>query len=115
MPIVRGEDRISLKPLPGWSGRAFHAASMTFVEWDLAEGAAPLHAHHHEQEEVWHVLDGEIALTIQGVEHRVRKGMAAVIPPNVLHSARPTGPCRALVCDHPRRESLPGAAARAAS
>jgi mannose-6-phosphate isomerase-like protein (cupin superfamily) len=110
MPIVRRAEMISGRPLPGWTGRFFHSPSMTFAYWDIAEGAAPLHEHHHTQEEVWHVVEGQIALTIEGVEHVVSAGTAAVIPPDTAHAARPLGTCRAIVCDYPLRTSLPGMA-----
>ena len=44
------------EPLPGWSGRFLHSATMTFAHYDIAAGAAPLHEHQHEQEEVWHIV-----------------------------------------------------------
>jgi len=95
-------------PLPGWAGRFFHAENMTFAHWDIADDAADLHEHHHEQEEVWHVVDGEVVLIIDGVEHRVAAGAAAVIPPHTPHAVRVTGASRVVVADHPRREQLPG-------
>lgn len=96
-------------PLPGWSGRFFHSANMTFAYWDIAADAAPLHEHDHLQEEVWHVVEGELLLAIDGVEHRVA-GAAAVVPPNTPHSVTPLGAARAIIADFPLRESLPGVA-----
>lgn len=95
-------------PLDGWTGRFFHSSNMTFAYWDIADGAADLHEHGHEQEEVWHIIEGEIALTVEGEERRLRPGMAAIVPSNAHHSARVLGPCRALVADYPLRPNLPG-------
>ncbi len=81
MPFVRPSDMLSGTPLPGWSGRFLHSANMTFAHYDIAADAAPLHEHHHEQEEVWHVVDGEIALTIEGEEQVLTAGCVAVVPP----------------------------------
>src|SRR5262245_849843 len=106
--LVEPADMLHASPLPGWSGSFFHSDHLTFALWDVAEGAAPLHEHHHEQEEVWNVVEGEIALTVGGVEHVVRAGCAVVVPPDVPHAARPLGPCRAIVTDWPVRRSLPG-------
>jgi quercetin dioxygenase-like cupin family protein len=96
-------------PLDGWEGRFFHSENMTFAYWDVAAGAADLHEHSHEQEEVWHVLEGEISLTVDGEERRLGPTMVAVVPPNTSHSVQVVGACRALVADYPLRPNLPGA------
>jgi quercetin dioxygenase-like cupin family protein len=38
---------------------------------------------HHAQEEVWNVVSGEIVLVIDGHEHRLEAGDAAIVPPDV--------------------------------
>jgi hypothetical protein len=38
VPFVPPADRLSGEPLPGWSGRFFHAEHMTFALYDIAEG-----------------------------------------------------------------------------
>jgi mannose-6-phosphate isomerase-like protein (cupin superfamily) len=108
MPVIEPADLPEREPLPGWRGRFFHSAHMTFSHYDIAADAAALHEHHHEQEEVWHVVDGRLALTIDGTEHVIDAGGAAVVPPNTPHSARALGGCRAIVVDFPLRPSLPG-------
>jgi len=109
MPFIRPSEMISRTPLPGWSGRFFHSDTMTFAHWDVSAGAADLHEHHHDQEEVWHVVDGSIALRIEGEECVLSEGMAAVVPSGARHSARVLGPCRAVVADYPLRLELPAA------
>lgn len=99
---------LSSSPLPGWSGRFFHSQCMTFGYWDVAAGAADLHEHEHPQEEVWNVVDGEILLVVDGHERRLGPGDAAVVSPGTRHSAKPVGPCRAIVVDYPVRRELPG-------
>ena len=96
-----------IEPLPGWRGRFFHSASMTFGHWAISAGAADLHEHHHVQEEVWNIVSGEIVLVVGGREHRLQAGDAAIVPPNVPHAARARGACRAVVVDHPVRAELP--------
>lgn len=95
-------------PLPGWRGRFFHSANMTFARWTIAEGADDLHEHQHEQEEVWNVVAGSVALVVDGVEGIVESGGAAVVPPNASHSVRVIGPAEIVVTDFPVREQLPG-------
>jgi mannose-6-phosphate isomerase-like protein (cupin superfamily) len=108
MRMIEPADMIRGKPLRGWSGSFFQSDNMTFGIWEITADAAPLHEHHHPQEEVWNVVAGEIALTVDGEERVARAGCAVVIPPNARHSARPLGPCRAIVVDWPVRDSLPG-------
>jgi mannose-6-phosphate isomerase-like protein (cupin superfamily) len=112
MPILGPDDMISGEPLPGWNGRFFHAENMTFAHYEIAAGAPALHEHHHLQEEVWNVVEGEIALSIGGHEHSLRAGDVAIIPPDTPHSARVIGACRVVVTDHPRRDELPGGIGR---
>lgn len=94
--------------LPGWSGRFFHSGNMTFAYYDIAADAVPLHEHHHVQEEVWNVVEGKLAVVVDGVEHIAEAGCAVIIPPDALHSARVLGACRAIVVDHPLREEIGG-------
>ena len=108
MPFVRPSDMLAGKPLPGWSGRFVHSANMTFAQYDIAAGAAPLHEHQHVQEEVWHIVEGEVALTIAGDEQVLSSGCVAVVPPDTPHSVRPLTACRVVVADYPLRRNLPG-------
>jgi unsaturated pyranuronate lyase len=96
-----------LEPRPGFRGRFFHSDHMTFAYYTIAAGST-VHRHHHPNDEVWHVIEGELEVTL-GEEVRIlRGGEAAVVPPNVAHSARAVTECRAIVADHPVRESIGG-------
>jgi mannose-6-phosphate isomerase-like protein (cupin superfamily) len=108
MSFVDSRDLRPVQPLAGWSGRFFHSDNMTFVYYDVDADAVPIHEHHHPEEEVWHVLEGELAITLEGVEHRAGPGCAAIVPSNVRHAARPLGAARAIVVDHPVRYSVGG-------
>ena len=52
--------------LPGWRGRYFHAVNMTVAHYEFTRGAS-IHEHHHPQEELYEVLEGELELTVDGV------------------------------------------------
>jgi mannose-6-phosphate isomerase-like protein (cupin superfamily) len=108
MPFVEPSEMLSGTPLPGWSGRFLHSANMTFAHYDIAADAAPLHEHQHEQEEVWHIVDGQVALTIAGEERVLTAGCIAVVPPDTPHSVRPMAAARAIIADYPLRPNLPG-------
>jgi quercetin dioxygenase-like cupin family protein len=86
---------------------------MTFAHYDVAADAVALHEHRHPQEEVWQVVEGEIAFSIDGEKRVLGPGDAAVIPANTPHSARVLTAARAVVVDHPVRPGLPGHGHRA--
>jgi Cupin domain len=73
MPIV---DTYGLKVVerhPGWKGRYFHSASMTFAHYDFDKGAS-IHEHFHPEEEVYEVIEGEVEITIDGTTQIARAG-----------------------------------------
>ena len=108
MPFVDPEHMLSGEPLPGWRGRFFHSENMTFAHYDIAADAAPLHEHQHLQEEVWNIVDGDLLVSIDGVEQRLGPGAVAVVPPNTRHSVRVLTAARAIIADYPLRLQLPG-------
>jgi mannose-6-phosphate isomerase-like protein (cupin superfamily) len=108
VPFLNGGDMVGSSPLAGWKGRFFHSQNMTFAQWTITADATPLHEHHHAEEEVWNVVEGELMLSIGGIERRLGAGDAAVVPPNTPHSARAVTACRAIVTDFPLRQQLPG-------
>lgn len=61
------------------------------------DGATP---HYHKiATELYYVLKGDGTVTLDGIEHAVRKGSLLHIPPGVVHSAR--GKMRVLVIGIP--------------
>lgn len=102
MPIIDTRQLAVLEKRPGWRGRLFHSPSMTFAHWDF-DADSTIHEHHHEQEEVWHVLEGELEVTIDGAAHLARPGMVAIVPAEALHSVRAVSDGNAIVVDHPSR------------
>jgi quercetin dioxygenase-like cupin family protein len=103
MPFVDTTDLQVLEKLPGWRGRLFHSASMTFAHWEFDAGAS-IHEHFHPQEEVWEVLDGELEVTIDGVTRAARPGVVAIVPPGVPHSVRALTDGKAIAIDYPLRD-----------
>ena len=55
--------------------------------------------YHKESTEIYYVLKGEGSLTLDGVDHSMRKGSIAVIPPGVVHGAK--GKMRVIVLGVP--------------
>lgn len=71
---------------------------------DMEPGSlVPLHTHPHEQ--LGYVLEGELILTVQGEEHRLRAGYAYQLAGGVEHGGRAgSAGCRVLDVFHPVRE-----------
>jgi quercetin dioxygenase-like cupin family protein len=102
MPFIDTLEIAPFEKQPGWKGRIFHSPGMTFAHWDFAEGAA-IHAHSHLQEEVWHVIEGRLEITIGGVTRRAGPGMVAIVPPWTEHSVVALSDGKAIVVDNPAR------------
>jgi quercetin dioxygenase-like cupin family protein len=91
-----------IERLPGWFGRYFHSAHLTFGHYDFAAGAS-IHEHSHPQEEVWQVLEGKLEMTVDGVTQVAGAGGVEIIPGNSRHSVKALTNGRAIVVDYPLR------------
>lgn len=107
MPFIDTSDLTIKEPLPGWKGRFFHSADMTFAYYAFPSGAS-IHEHSHPNDEVWNVIEGELEITIDGQTRVAGAGSAAVVPPNTPHSVKALSDGRAIVVDYPRRDSVGG-------
>ena len=87
---------------PGWFGRYFHSPSMTFARWTFTAGS-DIHEHGHEQEEVWEIIEGELAVTIAGETKIAGAGMVAIVPADTPHSVVAITDGEAIVIDYPLR------------
>ena len=102
MPFIDARTLDVIERLPGWHGRYFHSPSMTFAHYEFKRGAS-IHEHFHLQEEVYEVIEGELKVTIDGVDQIVRAGLVAIVPGNVRHSVKALTDGRAIIVDYPRR------------
>jgi len=94
-----------VEKLPGWRGRIFHSPSLTFGHWDFSARSS-IHAHSHQHEEVWQILDGELEVTIDGAVHVAGPGMVAIVPADVTHAVRALSDGKAIVVDYPLRKDF---------
>ena len=88
----------------GVRGRAIFgdALMLNLVELD-PNSDVPLHSHPHEQ--MGYVLEGEINLIVEGVDHWLGPGDAFQVPGGVEHAAKGgAAGCRVLDVFHPVRE-----------
>ena len=102
MPFVDTNDLKVTERLPGWKGRYFHSASMTFAHYEFVAGSS-IHEHFHPEEEVYEVIDGELEVTIDGTSRIAKPGLVAIVPANSRHSVRALTNGRLIVVDHPPR------------
>jgi quercetin dioxygenase-like cupin family protein len=105
MPFVDISSLRVTERLPGWHGRYFHSASMTFAHYDFVRGAS-IHEHFHLQEEVYEVIEGELEITIDGVAQIVRPGLVAIVPGGARHSIKALTDGRAIIVDYPLRRDF---------
>jgi quercetin dioxygenase-like cupin family protein len=103
-PNVIAWDRIEpVTVIPGFHGRFAHSTTMTFVLWNIDEGAIlPEHSHPHEQ--VVHVYEGALQVTVDGRTNILRAGEVGIIPPHAVHSGRALADCRVMDVFYPQRE-----------
>lgn len=105
MPFVDTTTLKVTERLPGWHGRYFHSASMTFAHYDFVRGSS-IHEHFHPEEEVYEVIEGELELTIDGVTRIARPGMVGIVPSNARHSVKALTDGRLIVVDYPLRREI---------
>jgi quercetin dioxygenase-like cupin family protein len=103
MPFADTSKLTVVERKPGWHGRYFQSASMTFAHYDFTEGSS-IHEHFHPQEEVWEVIEGELEVTVDGVVRVAGPGVAAIVPPNVPHAVKAMTNGKAIVVDYPLRQ-----------
>ena len=107
MPFVDINSLNVVERLPGWFGRYFQSANMTFAHYDFKRGSS-IHEHFHAQEEVYEVIEGELQMTIEGEAGIVRPGVAAIVPSNARHSVKALSDGRAIIVDYPVRREFSG-------
>jgi quercetin dioxygenase-like cupin family protein len=107
VPVVDVPSLPIREPRDGWRGQFFHTEHMTFAYYAIAADAS-VHVHHHDQEEVWHLLEGELEISLSGSTHRLGPGQAAVVPAGEPHGVRAVAASRVIVVDHPVRTSVGG-------
>jgi len=87
----------------GITGYYAHGNNMTFGLVELKAGSTiPLH--HHSQEQITYIIEGELDMVIGGQNCLLTPGMYHVIPSNTLHSAVAKTNCKVIDSFSPARE-----------
>jgi quercetin dioxygenase-like cupin family protein len=105
MPIIDMKSLDAGEPLPGWRDRYFHSDTMSFTYYDVDAGAS-IHEHWHDEEEVWHVIEGDLEVTIAGEALVAGKGTAIVVPGNAKHSVKALTNAKVIIANHPVRPRI---------
>lgn len=105
MPLI-DTGRLPVRELkPGWHGRYFNSSNMTFGHY-VFDAGAEIAIHHHPQEEVWNIVEGEVEITIGNDMRVAGPGFVGIVPPGTPHAVKAITSGRAIVVDHPLREGL---------
>jgi quercetin dioxygenase-like cupin family protein len=107
LPFVDTAELKIKEPIPGWRGRYFRTDNITFAYYDFSSGAS-IHEHSHSNEESWHVVEGELEVTIDGEARVAGAGSVGLVPPDAPHSVRALSDGRAIVVDLGVRDSIQG-------
>jgi len=86
---------VTMRPLFG------EGAMLNLLEFEPGARVPP---HDHPHEQLGYVIEGELVLAIDGVEHRLGPGAAYAIPGGVEHGAWSEVPCLVLDVFQPVRE-----------
>ncbi len=105
MKPVKINDLKELLLAEGVSARVVTADSLTVTHVMIKKGSIlPLHNHFHEQ--VVHVLEGELEVTVEDKLFVLSAGTSLVLPPNIPHSGKALSDVKVIDVFHPVREDL---------
>lgn len=89
--------------IPGFFGKFVHGEKGTLALWEIKKDCRmPEHQHPHEQ--ITHILEGELEMTIGGQTMLFTAGSVHVIPSNTPHSAIARTDCKVIDAFSPARD-----------
>jgi quercetin dioxygenase-like cupin family protein len=103
MPFIKISTLPDKQIFPGYMAKFLHTDNVSVGYVTITKGSTvPRHSHVHEQ--LTHVLEGQLKITVNDEIHIVGAGTVAVIPSNFEHSAEALTDGRALDVFIPARE-----------
>jgi quercetin dioxygenase-like cupin family protein len=97
------KDIPSKEIVPGITGYYAHGDKHTFGYVEIKKGSI-VPEHHHPQEQITYIIEGQLNMTIDGNPCQLVPGMYHVIPSNTSHSAIAITDCRVIDTFSPVRE-----------
>lgn len=88
---------------PGISGKYVHGTRTTFGYVDIKAGSV-LQEHHHLQEQITYIAEGELEMVVGGASLLLSAGSVHVIPSNTPHSAFARTDCTVIDVFSPTRD-----------
>lgn len=88
---------------PGLTGYYAHGTNLTLGLVEIKAGSI-LPLHHHSNEQITYLLEGQIDMAIDGKNCSLTAGMFAIIPSNAPHSAVAITDCKVIDVFSPVRE-----------
>lgn len=102
MTLFKLDDSKAVELAPGIRARIVHSENLSIAHVSLESGAA-MPEHHHPNEQIVNVIEGEMELTVNGEPRVLAPGMVEVLPQNMPHAARALTKCRVIDVFHPVR------------
>lgn len=96
-------DEIAVKELikGGFAG-FLSTTNLTLAYTDMKAGAeVPLH--HHVEEAIDIILEGELEMQVGERTSVLRNGMVSIVPPDVIHRAKALSDCKVVTIFYPQR------------
>jgi len=88
---------------PGFFGRMVHGEKSTLAFWEFRKGSV-LEQHRHPQEQITHILEGELEMKIGDRIYFFTPGKVCVIPSDMPHSAIAHTDCKVIDVFTPPRD-----------
>lgn len=89
--------------MTGYRGKLVHTSTMTLVFWDVEVGAT-VPEHHHVNEQIMHVIEGEFEFTLDGETKIYHPGDIVPIASNLPHSGKALTACKLMDVFSPARD-----------
>jgi len=89
--------------IPGFIGRFVHGAQSTLSFVEIKKGSR-LPEHRHMQEQITHIVEGELEMIIGAEKYLFTAGTVHVIPSNMPHSAYALTDCKVIDAFSPARD-----------
>ena len=103
MTFISSEKLVAHELVPGFHAKFVHTDTLTIGYITAIKGGV-LPQHHHFNQQITNVIQGELEMTVDGKTTILKSGMVAVIPPNAKHSAVALTDCQIIDVFQPVRE-----------